>query len=288
MKCIDRILSTTCRWVGKDRMKAFIYWLARLANVDLQVLSWQQLGIGKFETYDESGEKPFVEKFLPKLLTGSKPVLFDVGANKGTFSLLLSGQFPEAPVYAFEPVAKTYRQLCAQCSGHNIHPQHTGMSSEAGSTEIHFASDNTLNSLASIYADVPETLHQQIKDIQKETITLDTVDDFCSQHDIEKIDFLKIDTEGHEYCVLLGAKNMLKEKKIGIILFEFNEMNTVSRVFLRDFYQLLPDYTFYRLDSQRLIKLFGYHRKNEIFMFQNIVAIPNNMTSDISSLHFFY
>ena len=87
------------------------------------------------------------------------------------------------------------------------------------------------------------------------------------------IDLLKIDTEGFELEVLLGASEMLTEKKITIIQFEFNEVNIVQRRFLKDFYNLLPKYDFYRLDEQRLIPLGSWEPKHEIFMFQNIVAI---------------
>jgi hypothetical protein len=49
-----------------------------------------------------------------------------------------------------------------------------------------------------------------------------TLDDYTTQHNIEKIDFLKIDTEGADTWVLYGAKRLLKEKRIKHILFEEN------------------------------------------------------------------
>ena len=57
--------------------------------------------------------------------------------------------------------------------------------------------------------------------------------------------------------------------------FEFNEMNVISRVFLKDFYDLLGDeWDFFRLDTRKLIYLGRrYDSANEIFKFQNIVAI---------------
>jgi hypothetical protein len=49
-------------------------------------------------------------------------------------------------------------------------------------------------------------------------------------------------------------------------------MNVISRVFLRDFYKLIPQYAFFRLDEGRLIPLGEYSTRNEIFQFHNIVA----------------
>lgn len=53
-------------------------------------------------------------------------------------------------------------------------------------------------------------------------------------------------------------------------------MNVASRVFLKDFFGLLPDYNFYRLLPHGMIRL-SYNAYHEIFKFQNIVAIRDKM-----------
>ena len=68
--------------------------------------------------------------------------------------------------------------------------------------------------------------------------------------------------------------------KVGkIIQFEFGECDIFSRVFLRDFYDVLADYHIYRLDSDRLIPLFEYEAANEIFRYQNFIAVRKNFPS---------
>ena len=52
-----------------------------------------------------------------------------------------------------------------------------------------------------------------------------------------------------------------------------DQMNVAARVFLRDFYDLLSDYRFFRLDTRRLIPLGPYQPRNEIFQFQNLLAV---------------
>ncbi|MBT6439757.1 MAG: FkbM family methyltransferase, partial [Flavobacteriales bacterium] len=44
-----------------------------------------------------------------------------------------------------------------------------------------------------------------------------TLDAFCKQHDISKIDFIKIDTDGHELNILKGAKDIINQHKPSII-----------------------------------------------------------------------
>lgn len=86
---------------------------------------------------------------------------------------------------------------------------------------------------------------------------------------------LKIDTEGNEFKVLLGCLEALKEKRINAIHIEFNEMNIVSKVSFKDFWDLLSDYNFYRiLPGGGLLPIKNYSPiMCEIYAFQNIVAI---------------
>ena len=44
----------------------------------------------------------------------------------------------------------------------------------------------------------------------------------CKNLFLKKIDYIKIDTEGHDYKVLLGAKKFIKKHKPKFIQFEMN------------------------------------------------------------------
>jgi hypothetical protein len=57
------------------------------------------------------------------------PLVFDVGANIGDYSLLVKQQIPAARIYAFEPANATYRQLVAHLNGsHDVTPYNIGFS----------------------------------------------------------------------------------------------------------------------------------------------------------------
>lgn len=51
-------------------------------------------------------------------------------------------------------------------------------------------------------------------------VTVVTLDDFCQQHGIERIDFLKIDTEGFDLEVIRGADILFQQHRIGVVVAE--------------------------------------------------------------------
>jgi len=56
-----------------------------------------------------------------------------------------------------------------------------------------------------------------------EKVVMTTIDRYCEKNDISQIDLLKIDVEGAEYQVLLGARSMLQHKRIRCCVFEFGQ-----------------------------------------------------------------
>ena len=57
---------------------------------------------------------------------------------------------------------------------------------------------------------------KKVGDFSEINVQTQTLDDFCSDHNIENIDILKIDTEGNEYNVL--NLNQLTENTLDIFL----------------------------------------------------------------------
>ena len=82
---------------------------------------------------------------------------------------------------------------------------------------------------------------------------------------------LKIDTEGNELNTLKGLGNWISNGKIKAIHFEFNEMNVISRVFFKDFWDILPNYNFNRMVQDCLVPIKQYNQVR--CAFQNIVAL---------------
>ena len=71
-----------------------------------------------------------------------------------------------------------------------------------------------------------------------------TIDSIVESRRLDRIDFLKMDIEGHELFALKGASRSLKDKKVRALSFEFGSGNVNSRTFFRDFWDFLVPFGF--------------------------------------------
>jgi len=248
-----------------------IRFLARKAKIELIGLAYYENGIMKSHSMVASGEVYFINKFLKDKLQTNEPTFVDIGANVGDYANLLYTNFPESKIHCFEPNPNTFAKLKSTLP-ESIKINNEGIGEKEGSLKLYFDGDNKTSVQATSDRKILEVI-SKVENIEEISIKIDTLDNYCSKENIESIDLLKIDTEGFEYEALQGAKSMLENKKIKMIQFEFNEINIVKRRFIRDFYELLNDFDFYRLDESRMIPLGEWIPKHEIFMFQNILAV---------------
>ena len=60
----------------------------------------------------------------------------------------------------------------------------------------------------------------KLDDFKKISVNTDTIDNFCKNKKIKKIDLLKIDAEGHEEYILKGSEKLLKKNNVNVIYVE--------------------------------------------------------------------
>jgi FkbM family methyltransferase len=124
----------------------------------------------------------------------------DVGAHVGTWTRIMAGKFDQ--VIAFEPAHDTYECLVKNTeSFRHVFPIRTAMGAELGSAKI---TDDTTR---------PGNTGSRFLSEGNEVPVL-TVD--CLG--LERLDFLKIDAEGSEYEVLMGAKSSLQRHKPTVVI----------------------------------------------------------------------
>ena len=234
-------------------------------------LSARGLGLQNYENDRVSGEWFVLRRLLARY---PKPVVLDVGANRGNYAEKVLTVIAGAELYAFEPHPETFSALEVVAKRCNFQARNCGMGAQSGTLKLYdrqAGGEGTEH--ASLYREVIEGIHQ-VQAVATEVV-VSTVDAFVREQGIERIAMLKIDTEGHEYQVLCGARETLDRGAIDLIQIEFNEMNVVSRVFFRDFYNLLAgQFDIYRLLPGGLLPITKYRPLQcELFTFQNLLFV---------------
>jgi FkbM family methyltransferase len=143
-----------------------------------------------------------IELNLLPALVDKKRAAVDIGANAGVYSLKLSQLVPH--VYAYEPHPRMARILRASMPP-NVTVRQVAVSDVDGQAQLRFPVN------AGIETDVLGTIDPantavasaDFRTIEVATVQLDSLS-------LDPIGFVKIDVEGHELSVLLGAKNILR------------------------------------------------------------------------------
>jgi FkbM family methyltransferase len=185
-----------------------------------------------------------------------QPVIFDVGANRGNYARAAMSRHPDAIIHCFEPSRKTFELLGQQLDGTGAALNNFGLGDQDAQLTLFSPTKNSaLASLSRRRLD-----HFGIPMDQEETVTIKTLDGYCRDRDIKKIDLLKLDVEGHELSVLRGGIELLKARRIGLIVFEFGGCNIDSRTFLniKSLERLSP--------RGKFIPVLGYTQDLECFM----------------------
>lgn len=161
----------------------------------------------------------FCRKHIPE-----GAVMCDVGAHIGLFTLLLAPKLKKAVL--FEPDPATFSLMVK-----NININGLGY---AKSFNVAVSDTNGLGKLAVMgkYSGLTKLSRPGDTSLGNCVDTeLVTLDDTLDRLGIHKIDFLKIDTEGHELCVLRGAVKTLSKSRDALVLFENQDINGILSLF---------------------------------------------------------
>jgi FkbM family methyltransferase len=198
-------------------------------------------------------ELPFLARKIPK-----GAVVFDIGANIGTWSLILSLAVREnGKIMAFEPTKATYDVLSLNIAldpNVNISAFQYALSKDNGTIRLYHDVDSSRNSIGKTRSDSA---------VDYEEVQTRTLDRVASELSLHKLDFIKVDVEGAEPFVFEGARTTLKQYK-PVILFEVNPPALAELGFSYDSsWQILKDlnYRFYNLRSDTLDEIFQCPRE---------------------------
>jgi FkbM family methyltransferase len=244
----------------------------------------RKLGIGSGAHILSSGEILIFD--IVCKLSSSAVVLFDVGANIGNYAKIAIENLPtelKHEVHCFEPSPTSFEKLKIKFAGSEnviVNSFALGAAKETASLYMNTESSR-LASLTKRDLDHHGIKHDNIV----VEVDVQTLDCYASERKIESIDLLKIDVEGHEMDVLIGAQQLIDQGAIKLVQFEFGGCNIDTRSFFRDFYFFLEGkgYHLYRiLPKCHLLKIPAYRETEERFLTSNYLAVRNEI--DLSEI----
>lgn len=165
------------------------------------------------------------EQILTGLFKRSESLtIFDVGACEGEDSIRYAKLFPEARIYSFEPLAENQRLARANFEKYQVQTAElvgAALSDRGGTAAFHVSAGeppvpfrgkdwNYGNKSSSLLS--PKTAEPMFGWLRFETVVevpCETIDAFCAQRHIRRIDFVHLDVQGAESLVLAGARRMM-------------------------------------------------------------------------------
>lgn len=139
----------------------------------------------------------------------------DIGANIGHYTFIFEQIAGSGNVYAFEPILNNYRLLKKLFK--NCHIHQIALSNENNIKKFKIPKINNIefDTRGKLDVDIVEENEDghEIIDVKCETL-----DSFVKNYNLNRIDFIKIDVEGHELKVLEGAVTTLKQFKPSMMI----------------------------------------------------------------------
>lgn len=150
--------------------------------------------------------------------------VFDVGANDGGALRELLPAFPSATVHSFEPLPETFERLKKATTDPRARLHNMALGETCGAAPFYVygieGDGSLINSLT------PNSSFALRGGWKPETVEVQcsTIDAYCEEHGIARVDVLKVDTEGFDLHVLRGARRMFGEGRVWFVYVEFNDL----------------------------------------------------------------
>jgi hypothetical protein len=188
--------------------------------------------------------------------------IFDLGCNDGSDTMWFKNNFPNCEIHSFEfdernfelylnklkYIDKIYLNKCAVSNVNSKSIAYLSTDQKNGNPNT--GSNSIKKPTDVIYIDFPFIEFNET--VEVETITLDT---YCVDKNINKIDFIWCDIQGAEVDMIMGSMNILKNTKYMLLevypkmIYE-NSFTSYTQVL-----ELLPDWELvYKTDTESLFK----------------------------------
>jgi FkbM family methyltransferase len=230
-----------------------------------------QYWLGESSDHIKNGEAWFAG-----LVANTSSTFIDVGANIGNWTAIFTASMPQGGKgILFEPSQDAVSKLRGRFSSiPNIEIAEAAVGDTLGMATFYIKDDMEKSSL--LEATGGPT-------VQRKQVKVTTIDIEVKNRGWGYIDFLKVDTEGLDFNVMRGAKELLSMRKIGVLQFEYGDGWRYAGNTLAFAIRYLESFG-YRVLLLKSEGLFDpdYKRYGEYFTYSNYVAVSPHKVAEIA------
>jgi len=203
-------------------------------------------------------------------------VVLDIGANVGSMALQFAQKVPNGCVYAYEATGYAFRKFLKNLElnpvlSKRIVPINKIVSDGSGDGRdmLTFASWKVDGRAARMHSLHGGTLMEAVS----ETVS---IDEFCLSKRIDRVDLLKIDTDGHEFTILKGARETIKRYKPGIIFEIGGYVMNEHGITFRDYYDYFSKmgYSMFNAKNDQPVNMNNFKNQIPMRSTTDIIAVP--------------
>lgn len=226
-----------------------------------------------------------VELELIAQVIHSRDVVFDIGANVGTWTKKVLNKHPNIQVHLFEPVPESYQKLLQNLA----EPIETGqvianncaVSEKEGDRAFYYYRDKP--SWSTFYRRLEVEKQFNLESPESLPVSKVTLDSYCEKMKVRHIHFLKINTEGGEFEVIKGAKELLRKGRIGYLQFEYGGTFLDAGVTLQEVFEYLKlmRYETFKMSPDGLKHIESFSPTYEDYEYSNFLAVDERFKSKV-------
>lgn len=198
-------------------------------NIRINVNSKYEWGMRVHSAEREPDTVKWIETVVTK---GS--VFYDIGANVGTYSLIAAlNKDKDIKIYSFEPSFTNFYQLAKNISVNNceecIFPLNIAVSELSS---VDYFNYNSLETGTAVHAfgEPIDSQGEKFTPVMRQLLFSLSIDELVYKYNIPIPNHLKIDVDGIEEKILVGASKVLESEQVKSVLIEINESDNEKKI----------------------------------------------------------